>query len=129
MDFGSYLKELRIKQGLSMRELSRRSGISQAYISQIETGKKGVPSPEQLMKMYPYLDIDYMQLMKAAGYVMVDEDFTEEEVEFLKQLDDGIPLLELLKLKPTLDEKEVTHTELELAVDVIRTLRKTKEKA
>jgi transcriptional regulator with XRE-family HTH domain len=129
MEFGSFLKELRIKQGLSMRELSRRSGISQAYISQIEMGKKGVPSPEQLLKLAPHLDVNYMELMKAAGYVIADDNFTNEEIEFLKQLDEGLPLLELLKLQPTIDEKKVTLPELELAVDVIRSLRKTKEKA
>jgi HTH-type transcriptional regulator, competence development regulator len=129
MEFGRYLKEIRIKSGLSMRELSRRSGISHAYISQLESGKKDTPTPEVLMNLSNHLEINYMDLMKAAGYVMVDEDFTEEEIEFLQQLDDGVPILELLKLKPTIDEKEVTLPELELAVDVIRSLRNTKEKA
>jgi HTH-type transcriptional regulator, competence development regulator len=129
MEFGRYLKEERIKSGLSMRELSRRSGISHAYISQLESGKKGTPTPEVLMDISNHLDVNYMDLMKAAGYVMIDEDFTEEEIEFLQQLDDGVPILELLKLKPTIDEKEVTLPELEIAVDVIRSLRKREEKA
>ena len=66
--------------------------------------------------------------MKAAGYVMIDEEFNEEEIAFLNQLEDGAPLLDLIKYKPTVDEKEVTLSELELAVNVIRTLRQTKEK-
>lgn len=124
MDFGRYLKEVRIKKGLSMRELSRRSGVSQAYISQLESGKKGTPTPEQLFKLAPCLDIDYMDLMKAAGYVMEDSDFTEEELAFLKDIEEGKPLIELIKHKPTIDHREVTKEELEIAVDLIRSLRK-----
>jgi transcriptional regulator with XRE-family HTH domain len=130
MEFGKHLEILRTKRGLSLRELARRSGLSHSYLSLIEKGKRGIPSPEHLMKIAPYLNVNYMELMKAAGYVMTeDEDFTEEEIEFLQQLDDGVPILELLKLKPTIDEKEVTLPELEIAVDVIRSLRKREEKA
>lgn len=128
MEFGKLLKELRIKKGLAMRELARRSGVSQAYISQIEKGERGVPKPDVIFKLAPHLDISYSKLMNAAGYIVKDDDFTEEEIEFLNNLEEGTPLMELIKLKPTVDQKEVTYTELDLAVNVIRSLRNTKEK-
>jgi transcriptional regulator with XRE-family HTH domain len=128
MDFGRYLKELRIIRGLSMRELSRRSGISQAYISQIESGERGTPKPEVIFKLYPHLDVSYNKLMNAAGYIVKDDEFTEEEMEFLKQIDEGVSLQELIKHKPVVDGQEVSLSELEFAVQVIRTLRQQKEK-
>jgi transcriptional regulator with XRE-family HTH domain len=129
MEFGKYLEVLIIKSGLSLRELAKRSHVSHTYLSQVKNGKRGIPSPEILMSLAPHLGVDYMELMKAAGYVMVDEEFTDEEIAYLQQhVEDGAPLLELLKYKPTVDQKEVTESELELAVNVIRTLRQTKEK-
>ncbi|MDN4525364.1 helix-turn-helix domain-containing protein [Fictibacillus fluitans] len=127
--FGDYLRELRIKRGLSMRELSRRSKISHAYISQIENGERGRPSPESVLKLAPHLDVDVTKLMNAAGYTVPHEEFTEEELEFLKELDDGAPLVELIKHRPTIDGKDVTIGELEFAVNVIRSLRQTKKDA
>jgi transcriptional regulator with XRE-family HTH domain len=128
MDLGSYIKELRIRSGLSTRELARRSGVSQAYVSQIESGKKKSPSPEQLMKLAPPLGVDYMDLMKVTGYVMPDENFSIEEIQFLQEIEQGTPLVELIKHKPVIDQEQVTKSELEFAVDVIRSLRETKKK-
>jgi transcriptional regulator with XRE-family HTH domain len=131
MNFGRYLKEMRIRRGLSMRELAKRSNLSHSYLSLVESGKRGNPTPEQLLKLAPNLDVDYMELMKMAGYVMEDIEFTNEELEFLLQKleqkldEEGLPIFELLKLHPTIDNKEITPTELELAINVIRSLRKT----
>jgi transcriptional regulator with XRE-family HTH domain len=131
MNFGRYLKEMRIRRGLSMRELAKRSNLSHSYLSLVESGKRGNPTPEQLLKLAPNLDVDYMELMKMAGYVMEDIEFTNEELEFLLQKleqkldEEGLPILELLKLRPTIDNKEITPAELELAISVIRSLRKT----
>lgn len=128
MEFGRFLKELRIRRGLSMRELSRRAGISQAYISQMEKGDRGNPKPEVIVKLAPHLNISYPELMNVAGYLVKDNEFTEEEINFLESLDEGTPLIELMKLKPTIDQREITLTELDIAINVIRGLRQTKEK-
>lgn len=125
MNFNDYLKSLRIKRGLSLRELARRSEVSQSYLSLVESGKRGVPKPEHLLKIAPHLDVDYMDLMKAAGYIMKENDFTSEEEEFLKGLEEGTPLIQLFeKHKPTLDGKELTTSEIDFAVTIIRNLRK-----
>lgn len=129
MNFGRYLEELIIRRGLSLRELGKRAGISHSFLSLVINGKRGTPSPEQLLKLAPHLDVDYMDLMRKAGYVIQDDDFTDEEIEFLSKLDDGVPILELLKLKPKIDNRVVSKSELEFAVNVIRSLRETQEKA
>jgi transcriptional regulator with XRE-family HTH domain len=69
MDFYQKLKDWRKLQGYTIREVSARSGVSAAYISQLENGNRGVPSPEILMKLSEGLNISYAELMKAAGYL------------------------------------------------------------
>ena len=70
MEFGEFLKDIRKKdKKMTMRELERRSGISQAYISQIENGKRQIPKPITLEKLAKGLNVPYEDLMIAAGYM------------------------------------------------------------
>ena len=39
MDVGKRVRERRLRRGLVIEELARKTGLSKAYISQIETGK------------------------------------------------------------------------------------------
>ena len=39
--FGSKVRELRERHGLAQRQLAERLGVSPAYLSQLESGKKG----------------------------------------------------------------------------------------
>ena len=70
--FYQVLKELRKEKGFTIREVAERSGVSAAYISQLENGNRGVPSPEVLMKLSEGLNTSYAALMKAAGYLQDD---------------------------------------------------------
>jgi SOS regulatory protein LexA len=67
--FAAYLKELRKERGLSIRQLEKLSGVSNAYISLLENGKKGFPSPEILKKIHEPLGVSYDELMEKAGYI------------------------------------------------------------
>ncbi|WP_134702716.1 helix-turn-helix domain-containing protein [Ammoniphilus sp. YIM 78166] len=67
--FGAYLRESRKQKKLSIRKVERLSGVSNAYISQIETGNRGIPSPEVLRKIAEPLGITYEELLEKAGYV------------------------------------------------------------
>ncbi|WP_315795282.1 transcriptional regulator [Paenibacillus sp. BIC5C1] len=66
-EFGSYLRELRKGKGLTTSKLAEGSGISQSYISQIETGNRGIPTDDILMKLADGLGVDYMDLLSKAG--------------------------------------------------------------
>lgn len=69
MSFYDHLKDLRKLKGYTIREVSDRSGVSSAYISQLENGNRAVPSPDILMKLSEGLNISYAELMKKAGYI------------------------------------------------------------
>ncbi len=68
MDFGKYIKQLRESRALSVRELARRSGVSFAHISQIESGQRGIPKPETIKKLADGLNWEFDDLMHNAGY-------------------------------------------------------------
>lgn len=67
--FGAYLKKLRKDNGLTIRELEKQSGVSNAYLSQLENGKRGIPTPDILMKIHEPLGVGYDELMEKAGYI------------------------------------------------------------
>jgi HTH-type transcriptional regulator, competence development regulator len=72
MHFGNYIKELRVKAGLSQRDLEKLSGISNAEISRIETGNRQNPSPLAIRAIAPHLGVSIECLMQKAGYCSVD---------------------------------------------------------
>jgi transcriptional regulator with XRE-family HTH domain len=69
MYFYDKLRDLRKLKGFTIRELADRSGVSAAYISQLENGNRGIPSPEVLMKFSEGLNVSYSELMEIAGYL------------------------------------------------------------
>ncbi len=69
MYFYDKLRDLRKLNGFTIRELADRSGVSAAYISQLENGNRGVPSPEVLLKLSEGLNSSYSDLMEIAGYL------------------------------------------------------------
>jgi transcriptional regulator with XRE-family HTH domain len=69
MYFYDKLRDLRKLKGFTIRELADRSGVSAAYISQLENGNRGIPSPDVLMKLSEGLNTSYSDLMEIAGYL------------------------------------------------------------
>lgn len=69
MAFCDVLRTLRERQGLSMRQLAEKSGVSAAEISRIESGFRQKPSPDLLRALAPALGVPYNTLMVEAGYL------------------------------------------------------------
>ena len=67
-NYGKYLKSLRLKQELTLREVEARTGVSNAYLSQLETGKVKQPSPSNLYKLAELYKVTYEELMQRVGY-------------------------------------------------------------
>ncbi|SDI30230.1 helix-turn-helix domain-containing protein [Alteribacillus bidgolensis] len=68
-DIGKYIRKAREEKGISARELSRRSGISQGYISQIETGKHSTPKKSTVIKLADALKISRVEPLRIAGFL------------------------------------------------------------
>jgi transcriptional regulator with XRE-family HTH domain len=65
---GPFLAAARKARGLSLREVEAATGISNAYISQLETGKIREPSPANLHKLGELYAVSYTMLLELAGY-------------------------------------------------------------
>jgi transcriptional regulator with XRE-family HTH domain len=65
---GACLRSARDQRKLSLRAVERATGISNAYLSQIESGKIREPSPTVLHKLAELYNVPYADLMSLAGY-------------------------------------------------------------
>lgn len=65
---GDYLKSGRTAIGLTLRAVEDATGISNAYLSQVEGGKIKNPSPVDLRKLSELYGLDYTLAMEYAGY-------------------------------------------------------------
>lgn len=79
VNFGEYMKSLREKQRLSLREVERGSGVSNAYIAQIERGDRPAPSPDILRKLAPVYNVTVQELLEKAGYLEEPEQTMSEQ--------------------------------------------------
>lgn len=68
-EFGEYLKSIRKLKKMTIRQLELYSGVSNAYISQLERGERNIPSPSILEKLAKGLNTDYEDLMIKAGHI------------------------------------------------------------
>lgn len=66
--YGEYFKALRESKGLTLREVEKRTDVSNAYLSQLESGKIKQPSPLTLHKLAQLYAVGYEVLMAKVGY-------------------------------------------------------------
>ena len=108
---GQYLWDLRQASGMSLREVEESADVSNAYLSQLETGKIAKPSPDVLHRLAEtyasrlprnaHVSSSFERMMELAGHILpekkvarkgrlptfVKEELTaEEEEELLKYL-------------------------------------------
>ncbi|MFP3975664.1 MAG: helix-turn-helix domain-containing protein [Chloroflexota bacterium] len=81
MDQGlaEYLRALRKKHKMSLRQVERKSGVSNPYIAQIEGGRRRPPSPEILRKLARAYDVSVREMLERAGYLDEPEVMMSEE--------------------------------------------------
>jgi transcriptional regulator with XRE-family HTH domain len=96
---GSALKKMREDMGLSLRAVEDSTGVSNAYLSQLENDKAKNPSANYLNKLAELYRMDFKNLLSLAGivenetsskksfgeYVFNNQNLTEEEEEELIQ--------------------------------------------
>ena len=67
-DIGRFLREVRQAVGLTLREAARQSGVSNPYLSQVETGQRR-PGPSILRRLAPVYGVSVHELMVRAGHL------------------------------------------------------------
>jgi transcriptional regulator with XRE-family HTH domain len=70
--FGDYLKAIRLGLDMTLRDVEKATGkdVSNAYLSQLETGKIENPSPHILYSLAQVYGVSYESLMQRAGYIV-----------------------------------------------------------
>lgn len=74
-ELANYLKRLRGK--MSIRHVAEKTGVSNAYLSQLERGKRDNPHPDVLKKLAKFYQTPVIEFLKKAGYL--DESDNEGE--------------------------------------------------
>lgn len=101
---GNRIKQLRIKKGLSINQLSKLTGISKSYISFLERDIKSNPSLEILRKISEVLKVDLEYLVEVEGRR------TKEKLKSDKSL---------LKLQIEISEEEINQEKYKRIKDLI----------
>lgn len=63
-----FLRAARERRGLTLRAVERAAGVSNAYLSQLESGKIRRPSPLVLHKLAELYEVPYSLILERAGY-------------------------------------------------------------
>ena len=64
---GDLIRESRERAGLSKNQLGEMAKVSHTEIARIESGEREIPNPKTLRKISKHLDVNYNDLMYAAG--------------------------------------------------------------
>ncbi|MCY3826670.1 MAG: helix-turn-helix transcriptional regulator [Candidatus Dadabacteria bacterium] len=80
-DLARKLTELRQLRGKTLRAVEAETGISNAYLSQMENGKVEKPRPHVLYRLAEYYGVRYEDLMVAAGYLTRNDEERPEDTE------------------------------------------------
>ena len=85
--FSAFVRQKRMEQGLSLRRLAARLGLSPVYMSNIETDRKPAPSQENLDKLAEELHLSkadrelFLDLAAASHKMKVPADLPEYIME------------------------------------------------
>lgn len=71
-ELGNKLQELRSLTGLTLKQVEEATGVSNAYLSQLENGKIKKPSANVLWKLSQMYYVDIEVLLLAAGIIQSD---------------------------------------------------------
>lgn len=69
-EFGSFLRAIREEKGITLREAEAKSGISNSYLNQIETGKVSKPSPAIISKLSELYQVSFELLLEKSGHIL-----------------------------------------------------------
>jgi transcriptional regulator with XRE-family HTH domain len=83
---GVFLRAAREQKSHSLRAVEKQSGVSNAYLSQLESGKIKQPSPNILHKLSVVYEVPYTDLLELAGYPASDKLSEDQDNSFAARL-------------------------------------------
>lgn len=115
-NLGEVLKLIRKEKGYSLRQAEEKTGISNAYLSQLERNIATQPSPSKLLKLSKCYDFPYDKLMRLAGYIQDKKKTAVNKNESLQEA-------QIALMSSGLDSKQV-----EKVMEYVNFIKGTKNK-
>jgi transcriptional regulator with XRE-family HTH domain len=79
VSLGKVLRDVRAVRGTSLRAVEDATGISNAYLSQLERGDAVRPAPDKLQALARFYGIPYEKLLREAGYLKSNDGGVERD--------------------------------------------------
>lgn len=83
---GQFIKDQRTKEGLSLSQLGKKTGVSDSEIHRIENGFRENPNWEILCKIAIVLKLNPISFMIKAGYISSEDLNSDAMVHGLEEL-------------------------------------------
>lgn len=71
--FGEKLRDLRTERGISQKEMAKAIGVSAAYLSALEHGKRGQPTWDKLQRIIQYFNIIWDEAEELQRLAMISD--------------------------------------------------------
>jgi len=94
VEYGQVIKKIRKEKKMTSSELAKKAGVSQPYLSQLETGKNNNPTNGVIKKIADGLDVSFIHLLNEVGYFEGLDD-KEKRDESLKSVYAALSIEEL----------------------------------
>ena len=117
--FGSYIREIRISNGVGQRELAKKIGIAASYLNDIEKNKRSAPKTDILKKISSILKIDLDLLSDLAG--KSKNGLAPDIIDYIEKNPNIISLLRTAK-NNNLENLEIKQLELSITNSKTKTL-------
>jgi len=112
--FGRFLTELMDRKDMTLRELSRRSGIDASNLSKMERGVIYPPrKPETLTALAEALELDEVEAMKLSDLAHLASGMLPESTTSLQEIE-AIPML-----LRAIDNQELTQEQVRKLAEII----------
>ena len=116
--FGTYLREKRQQNNLSLRELAKKVGLSHIYLYNIECGKKAPPNDLAIIKLGKALKLDRRSLylffdMAAYSKAELDSDNYYLPIDMIQYLQEHSCLKDIIRRYGQQDELDSLWNELQ----------------
>ena len=107
-NFGSYIRELRLKNKIGQRELSKKIGVAASYLNDIEKNKRSAPKFSIIKKLGLFLKADLNFLNDLAG--ISKKELAPDIVDFVNTNPEIISLLRSIKSN-NFNKKQIENLE------------------
>jgi transcriptional regulator with XRE-family HTH domain len=71
--FGAKLRDLRAERGISQKDMARSIGVSAAYLSALEHGRRGQPTWDKLQRIIQYFNIIWDEAEELQRLAMISD--------------------------------------------------------